>query len=64
MYKRVCDKCKKDIPNKYWEISREHYSNKGGVDAYPSNWHLCEECYKEIQILIASNSSYAFVEGN
>lgn len=29
MYRRICDKCKKDIQNEaYWEVSRIYYGEK------------------------------------
>lgn len=50
MYRRICDKCKKDIQNDaYWEVSRIHYGKKCNIDTNLLDWHLCEECYRGIQ---------------
>lgn len=49
----MCDKCKKDIQNdRYWEVSRIHYSAKGGIDTNQLDWHLCEDCYNKVLKLV------------
>lgn len=53
MYKRICDKCKKDIQNDaYWEINRIHYRIKGGIDTNQLDWHLCEKCHEKVMKLV------------
>ena len=53
MYRRICDKCKKDIQNDtYWEVSRAHYGKKCSIDTNILDWHLCEECYEKVMKLV------------
>lgn len=53
MYRRVCDKCKKDIQNEeYWEISRIHWGKRSSIDTNQLEWHLCEKCYEKVMKLV------------